>query len=172
MDDPLAALLRGYQPQGVEETSDLARVTELVRTAADPWSRDTPLHVTASALIVHPDSGQILLRWHPRQQAWLQVGGHADPGERDPLAIALREAAEETGLPDLTPWPVPELTHLVVVPVTAGRASPSMSTRICGSCSPPGARGRSRQSDPMRRSAGFRRRMRPTRRASPTCERP
>jgi 8-oxo-dGTP pyrophosphatase MutT (NUDIX family) len=124
MDDPLAALLRGYQPQGVEETSDLARVTELVHAAADPWSRDTPLHVTASALIVHPDSGQILLRWHPRQQAWLQVGGHADPGERDPLAIAMREAAEETGLPDLAPWPEPGLTHLVVVPVTAGRGEP------------------------------------------------
>ena len=65
------------------------------------------------------------MRWHPRQQAWLQVGGHADPGERDPLAIALREAAEETGLPDLTPWPEPQLTHLVVVPVTAGRGEPA-----------------------------------------------
>jgi 8-oxo-dGTP pyrophosphatase MutT (NUDIX family) len=36
---------------------------------------------------------------------WLQVGGHGDPGEGDPLAIALREAAEETGLSDLVPWP-------------------------------------------------------------------
>jgi 8-oxo-dGTP pyrophosphatase MutT (NUDIX family) len=124
MDDPLAALLRGYQPEGEEETSDLARVTELVRATADPWSRDTPLHVTASALIVHPVSGQILLRWHPRQQAWLQVGGHADPGERDPVAIALREAAEETGLADLTPWPEPGLMHLAVVPVAAGRGEP------------------------------------------------
>jgi 8-oxo-dGTP pyrophosphatase MutT (NUDIX family) len=124
VDDPLAALLRDFQPEGADETADLARVRDLVRSTADPWSRDTPLHVTASALIVYPESGQILLRWHPRQQAWLQVGGHADPGERDPLAIALREAAEETGLSDLSPWPEPALTHLVVVPVTAGRGEP------------------------------------------------
>jgi 8-oxo-dGTP pyrophosphatase MutT (NUDIX family) len=124
MDDPLAALLRGYHPVGPEETVDLARVADLVHAADDPWSRDTTLHVTASALIVHPESGQILLRWHPRQQAWLQVGGHADPGERDPLAIALREAREETGLTDLAPWPEPVLTHLAVVPVAAGRGEP------------------------------------------------
>lgn len=124
MEDPLAALLRGYQPIGLEETRDLTRVAELARGASDPWSRATPLHVTASALIMHPGSGQVLLRWHPRQEAWLQVGGHADAGESDPLAIALREAQEETGLPDLAPWPEAALTHLVVVPVAAGRGEP------------------------------------------------
>jgi 8-oxo-dGTP pyrophosphatase MutT (NUDIX family) len=124
MTDPLTALLRGYQPAGHDETRDLARVAGLVQETDDPWSRATPLHVTASALIVHPDSGRVLLRWHPRQQAWLQVGGHADPGETDPLAIALREAQEETGLGDLAPWLGPALTHLAVVPVAAGRGEP------------------------------------------------
>jgi 8-oxo-dGTP pyrophosphatase MutT (NUDIX family) len=124
MNDQLAALLRDYHTADEGEAADLARVTELVLSAADPWSRATPLHVTASALIVHPASGRILLRWHPRQQAWLQVGGHADPGELDPLAIALREAQEETGLPDLRPWPSPALRHLVIVPVAAGRGEP------------------------------------------------
>jgi 8-oxo-dGTP pyrophosphatase MutT (NUDIX family) len=61
----------------------------------------------------------VLLRWHKRQQAWLQVGGHGDPGETDPLAIALREAREETGLADLTPWPDGSLRHVAIVPVTA-----------------------------------------------------
>jgi len=124
MDDPLAALLRGYQPADATEAADLERVTSLVASSADPWSRATPLHVTASALIVQPETDQVLLRWHSRQQAWLQVGGHADPGERDPLAIALREAQEETGLTDLIPWPGPALSHLVVVPVAAGRGEP------------------------------------------------
>ncbi len=124
MNDQLAALLRDYKTADEGEAADLTRVTELVLSAADPWSRATPLHVTASALIVHPASGRVLLRWHPRQQAWLQVGGHADPGELDPLAIALREAQEETGLPDLRPWPSPALRHLVIVPVAAGRGEP------------------------------------------------
>jgi 8-oxo-dGTP pyrophosphatase MutT (NUDIX family) len=124
MNDQLAELLRGYQAADKDEARDLARLTELVRSSADPWSRVTSLHVTASALVVHPVSGRILLRWHARQRAWLQVGGHADAGEVDPLAIALREAREETGLPDLRPWPDPVLRHLVIVPVAAGRGEP------------------------------------------------
>jgi 8-oxo-dGTP pyrophosphatase MutT (NUDIX family) len=123
--DPLAALLRSYHPADSVEARDVARLTEIVRTAQDPWARSTPLHVTASALIVHPEGGQVLLRWHQRQRAWLQVGGHGDPGERDPLGIALREAREETGLPDLRPWPEPVLRHVVIVPVPAGRGEPA-----------------------------------------------
>jgi 8-oxo-dGTP pyrophosphatase MutT (NUDIX family) len=122
--DQLAALLQDYRPADADEARDRDRVIELVRAAADPWARGTPLHLTASALIIHPDSGRILLRWHERQQAWLQVGGHADPGERDPFAVALREAREETGLTDLRPWPDAALRHLVIVPVAAGRGEP------------------------------------------------
>jgi 8-oxo-dGTP pyrophosphatase MutT (NUDIX family) len=125
MTDQLAALLQDYRPADADEARDRDRVMELVRAAGDPWARGTPLHVTASALIVHPDSGRILLRWHERQQAWLQVGGHADPGEHDPLAIALREASEETGLTDLRPWPDATLRHIVVVAVAAGRGEPA-----------------------------------------------
>lgn len=112
-------LLSRYEPRGATETSDLARIRSLIASVDDPWSRATPLHLTASAVIVHPASRRVLLRWHARQRAWLQVGGHADPGETDPRTIALREAAEETGLPDLMPWPQAELLHLVIVPVPA-----------------------------------------------------
>jgi 8-oxo-dGTP pyrophosphatase MutT (NUDIX family) len=121
----LTALLGRYRPQGDDETADLRRVQTLAETGGDPWRRDLPLHVTASALIVHPSSGRVLLRWHQRQQAWLQVGGHGDPGESDPLAIALREAAEETGLADLVPWPDARLRHLVIVNVPAGKGEPA-----------------------------------------------
>ena len=118
-------LLDQYQPEGEAETADLRRARELAETVDDPWRRELPLHVTASALIVHPETGRVLLRWHQRQQAWLQVGGHGDPGESDPLAIALREAAEETGLADLTPWPDAQLRHLVIVGVPAGKGEPA-----------------------------------------------
>ena len=67
----------------------------------------------------------MLLRWHPRQQAWLQVGGHGDPGEQDPLGIARREAAEETGLTDLVPWPDAQLRHVVIVAVPAAGDDPA-----------------------------------------------
>ncbi len=112
-------LLAGYRPQADREAADLARVRALVQAVDNPWSRANPLHVTASALIVHPPSRRLLLRWHARQRAWLQVGGHGDPGETDPLDIALREGAEETGLTDLRPWPRDDIVHLVIVPVPA-----------------------------------------------------
>jgi 8-oxo-dGTP pyrophosphatase MutT (NUDIX family) len=125
MTSETSELLDRYRPQGQVETADVERVRALVHTAEDPWLRTIPLHVTASAVIVQPDSGDLLLRWHQRQQAWLQVGGHADPGETSPLAIALREAGEETGLTDLVPWPDSELRHVAIVSVPEGKGEPA-----------------------------------------------
>jgi 8-oxo-dGTP pyrophosphatase MutT (NUDIX family) len=112
-------IVDGYQPLTPNEAADVARIRGI---AGDPWRRDTPLHLTASALIVHPPTRRVLLRWHERQRAWLQVGGHGDPGESDPLAIALREAEEESGLTDLTPWPDASLRHVSIVKVAPSAA--------------------------------------------------
>ena len=124
-DSTLLRMLDDYQPEGAAETADVARTRALTESEPDPWLRTLPLHVTASALIVHPDSGRVLLRWHRRQQAWLQVGGHGDPGETDPLGIALREAEEETGLTDLVPWPDARIRHVAVVGVPEGHGEPA-----------------------------------------------
>ncbi|MFZ0002167.1 MAG: NUDIX domain-containing protein [Trebonia sp.] len=117
--------LAGYQAAGETEAADVARMWALAAAEPDPWSRSLPLHFTASALVLHPDSGRVLLRWHQRLRMWLQAGGHADPGESDPLAIALREAAEETGLPDLVPWPDGAIKHVVVCHVPSGKGEPA-----------------------------------------------
>jgi 8-oxo-dGTP pyrophosphatase MutT (NUDIX family) len=122
--DPLADALARHRPRTDAEAADLDRVRALLATD-DPWPRSAPLHVTASALIVHPPTGRVLLRWHARQQAWLQVGGHADPGETDPVAIAIREGREESGLDDLRPWPDDAVIHVVVVPVAASTDEPA-----------------------------------------------
>jgi 8-oxo-dGTP pyrophosphatase MutT (NUDIX family) len=117
--------LAGYQAAGETEAADVARMRGLAAAEPDPWSRSLPLHFTASALVLHPGSGRVLLRWHQRLRMWLQAGGHADPGESDPLAIALREAAEETGLADLVPWPDGGLKHVVVCRVPPGKGEPA-----------------------------------------------
>ncbi len=121
----LVTLLDRYRPRGDAETADIQRVRALTEATADPYQRDLPLHVTASALIVHPPTARVLLRWHQRQRAWLQVGGHGDPGETDPLAIVLREAEEETGLTDLAPWPDAEVKQVVIVNVPPGKGEPA-----------------------------------------------
>ena len=117
-------MLEGYAPRSPLEAADLERIRSIVQSG-DAWSRATPLHLTGSALVVHPASKRVLLRWHERQQAWLQVGGHADPGEDDPFAVAVREAREETGLSDLQPFPDASPLHVVVVPVPAGKGEPA-----------------------------------------------
>jgi 8-oxo-dGTP pyrophosphatase MutT (NUDIX family) len=124
--DGVMAALDGFEPRSAQEAEDVARVRSLARRE-DPWSRSSPLHVTGSAIVVHRASGRVLLRWHERMHGWLQLGGHGDPGETDPFAVALREAHEETGLSDLAAWPDrarPALVHVVVVPVPAGRGEP------------------------------------------------
>jgi 8-oxo-dGTP pyrophosphatase MutT (NUDIX family) len=108
-------LLARHEPKDPAERADVARVRALV-ASGDPWRRSHPLHITGSALVVHEESGRVLLRWHQRHRSWLLVGGHADPGEADPLAVALREGREETGLTDLAPWPDAGVRHLEIVP--------------------------------------------------------
>ena len=56
-----------------------------------------PGHLTGSAWMVTPDRSRTLLTHHLKLDKWLQLGGHAD-GDGDLLAVALREACEESGL--------------------------------------------------------------------------
>lgn len=124
---PLLAALDSHVGLDRRELVDAGRIRQVIEHG-DPWSRESPLHVTASALVVDPPARRVLLRWHERIGRWMQVGGHGDPGEHDPWQVALREAREETGLEDLRPYPdarsrVP--VQIVVVPVPADGSEPA-----------------------------------------------
>lgn len=95
------ALLAGHQPADAKEARDIDRIRSLILAQPDIHSSSCEAgHITASAVIVEPEWRRTLLHYHKRLGRWLQVGGHLD-GETDISQAAMREAREETGLPDL-----------------------------------------------------------------------
>ena len=99
----LLARLRAHRPTDAKERADRDHIIDFVTRNADCFGKANPRgHITGSAFIVDP-TGRFLLTHHAKLKRWLQVGGHSDPGEHDPLQTALREAREESGLTDLEP---------------------------------------------------------------------
>ena len=72
-------------------TAPAAMTTRACSSSSSGWrppatrGRELGVHFTGSAFVVDPATRTVLLRWHERQQGWLQVGGHVDPGEQDPF---------------------------------------------------------------------------------------
>lgn len=58
-------------------------------------------HITASAVVFSHDEREVLLTLHPRVGRWIQLGGHCEESDDTVAAAALREATEESGIPDL-----------------------------------------------------------------------
>lgn len=99
----LLALLDTYEQEHPGESAVVERMRSFVRARADCFERSClEGHVTGSAWILSADRGSALLTHHAKLGRWLQLGGHSD-GEPDPLAVALREAREESGLHALHP---------------------------------------------------------------------
>ncbi len=97
----ILAMLDAHKPADDKEARDIRLIKSMIAAHPNIFSMNCEVgHITASAVIVEPASRLTLLHFHKRLGRWLQVGGHAD-FETDFALVALREAREETGLPDL-----------------------------------------------------------------------
>ncbi|MEU9051380.1 NUDIX hydrolase [Streptomyces sp. NPDC048384] len=100
--DDAVLVLKGYEDQPE------LRQTYLEHLEAHPdgmWKACGDGHITASALVIDPSRGRVLLTLHKKLRMWLQMGGHCEPADGTLAAAALREATEESGVAGLTLLP-------------------------------------------------------------------
>ncbi len=108
--------LEQYHPWNEQEERDREELLRRLRSGEALYGRENPsAHLTASAWVVSPDRRQVLMAYHDLYDSWAWLGGHAD-GERDLLAVALREVREESGLIEVRPVS-PELYSLEILTV-------------------------------------------------------
>ena len=97
---PLISLLQSYQTRYLDEAGFRKRAIRFIESNEDCFERELwPAHVTGSAWVVNPQRSHALMLHHKKLDQWFQPGGHAD-GESDIYGVAIREAVEETGLPE------------------------------------------------------------------------
>ena len=94
--------LTRFFPANPQEEADCAEILHWLGSGDAVYTRAAPAHLTASAWIVSPDRSRVLMAYHNLYDSWAWLGGHAD-GETDLLAVAIREAQEESGLTNLRP---------------------------------------------------------------------
>ncbi|MEU7382530.1 NUDIX hydrolase [Streptomyces sp. NPDC042207] len=100
--DDAVLVLREYGDQ--EDLRPL--YLEHLRTHPDGlWKACADGHITASALVVDPERGRVLLTLHRKIRMWLQTGGHCETEDTTLAGAALREATEESGIEGLTLLP-------------------------------------------------------------------
>lgn len=95
--------LTAYHPWNQQEERDREELLRRLSSGEELYTRDNAAaHLTASAWVVSPDRTRVLMAYHKLYDSWAWLGGHAD-GDRDLLAVALREVREESGLTEVHP---------------------------------------------------------------------
>ena len=101
--DRLLDQLRKYEPWNEQEAADRDEIIRQIENSPNIFTRENlNAHMTASSWIVDRSRAKVLMVYHNIYDSWSWTGGHAD-GRTDLLAVALREAKEETGIVHVHP---------------------------------------------------------------------
>ena len=99
----MEAALRAYRPYNIQEEKDKETILSFLERYDDAYERSNELaHMTASAWVVNPDKTKVLMAYHRIYDSWAWLGGHCD-GNKDCLAVAIREVREEAGVENVVP---------------------------------------------------------------------
>jgi 8-oxo-dGTP pyrophosphatase MutT (NUDIX family) len=100
---PLINLIHNYCPTAPEELAFKATMLDFIKQHSDCFERTLEIgHITASTWLVNKDNTKALLMHHAKLNRWFQLGGHCD-GDSDVMAVAIKEAQEESGIEHITP---------------------------------------------------------------------
>lgn len=101
--EELLSELQGYIPWNEQEAADRPEIIRQIKTCPDIFTRENRnAHMTGSSWVVNRERTKVLMVYHNIYNSWSWTGGHAD-GETDLLAVAVREAKEETGIHTVRP---------------------------------------------------------------------
>lgn len=107
-----------YKPYNEQEEKDKEVIVQCLNTYDNLLTRENPLaHLSSSGFIVNPARDKVLMIHHNIYNTWAWTGGHTD-GESDFLAVAIREAKEETGIKEVRALSE-EIFSLDVLPVNS-----------------------------------------------------
>lgn len=98
----LQELLESYNPRFSEEKETKRRMLDFLNNENAFERSNLEGHFTASSWITNKDDTKIILMNHKKLGIWIQPGGHCD-GDKDTLAVAMKEANEETGIIHIVP---------------------------------------------------------------------
>ena len=102
--DHLLADVEAFEPTSRREEMEKNIILNFIRqNKKDVLLRSNVIaHMTSSSMIFDASMTQVLMAYHNIYKSWAWSGGHAD-GDGDLMAVAIREAGEETGIDKLTP---------------------------------------------------------------------
>ena len=93
--------IKNFDSTNSEEIKVREIILNFIRKNEDVLRRDNQIaHLTGSSMIFNENWDKVLMVYHNIYKSWAWTGGHAD-GEEDLLALAIKEAKEETGLKNI-----------------------------------------------------------------------